>query len=461
MKFLKLVFFLALGLPAAGQQCAVSFNLTAAGSSAVFNNLTRGCVDWTVTFNSTGFSGLTFTVETAPNNAGVPGAWSAFTAASGSNPSTATTQATATFSGYFPFIRATLSGLTGTGTVSGLLYGTWTAASGGSGPSTGCSDPCAVIGVDAAGAASTGPPVQVAGNDGSFVRRLFTMTNGRIINNPSLVSVALADAVSNTILMPNGSVSSSSESPISQQTFPMVFGGTTWERIRGNTLGLWVQGPVASGSTSTGFPVLMGGYSGTNTMRSFLMDTLGGHRVASGTFGFSDGASNNFQGQIGSNATGESLRYPTMNFLYDRGSVAGWVRQTGSVAGALIAGRGTDSGSNAVYYSNTACDSSAVVTIAAGATTEVVALTASKNIRVCSFAITGDTALGTFKFVRGTGSNCGTGTADLSGAFNMGVASNVSLGSGAGELFKTTAGNALCITTTASAANGILSYAIY
>jgi len=489
MRIIALLLGSLLAAPLAAQQCVVSFTLTAAGNSGVFNNLTKGCTNWTVTYNSTGFSALSLTVQTAPNSSGSPGTWATFTAATGTNPSTSTTQASATFTGYFPFLRVNLSGLTGTGTVSGLLYGAWneTVATGGSAGDT------TVIGPDAPGSPSTQNPVQVAGNDGTDVRAIKTDTSG----NSSVVGPA-ADGGSTVGLQPvviGGQASgnlvrqfglidtltdASATGGRSLAVGASVFDGTNWNRQRGNTTGTYVQGPAASGATAAGNPLLLGGpgEGGTtlgtvmtktdatdtglvvvparNTSGSlnFLLTDLSGgilQGVAAGTG--ADGSSNGYSAfRLSSTAEPTQKVYPYMF----NGST--WDRVRGSVtAGTTIGGYG--SGASGTLYGMAACDSSAVVNVAAGATTELVSLTASRSVRVCGFAITADTVASTAKFVQGTGTNCGTGTADLTGAMAMGVASNVTLGSGLGELFKTTAANALCLTAVTGTITGVVTYA--
>lgn len=131
MKRLLMVLALA-SLPALAQtkispDCDIQFSLTAAGSSSITGcaqNL-QGVRNWTMTYQSIGFSGLTLTVQEAPDAGGTPGSWSTFTAASGTNPATSTTGvgADTTYTGYAPWVRVTLSGLTGSGTVTGHLYG--------------------------------------------------------------------------------------------------------------------------------------------------------------------------------------------------------------------------------------------------------------------------------------------------------------------------------------------------
>ncbi len=106
-----------------------------------------------------------------------------------------------------------------------------------------------------------------------------------------------------------------------------------------------------------------------------------------------------------------------------------------------------------------ACTSSAVVNVSAAATTEIVALTASQSIRVCSFVISGDTAATVATFVRGTGSNCGTGTTSITGAMRLADEGNISLSASRGALFETTSGTALCLTAATGAVTGFVTYA--
>lgn len=106
------------------------------------------------------------------------------------------------------------------------------------------------------------------------------------------------------------------------------------------------------------------------------------------------------------------------------------------------------------------CANSAVINVTAAATTELVSLTASQVIRVCSFTIT-ESLSGTAKFVYGTGSNCGTGTTDLTGAMAVGTNSAISQSSGNGSLFRTASANALCLTAVTGNITGFVTYAKY
>lgn len=77
-------------------------------------------------------------------------------------------------------------------------------------------------------------------------------------------------------------------------------------------------------------------------------------------------------------------------------------------------------------------------------TTQIVGLTAGQRITVCGFVLSGGGAT-TAKFVRGTGANCGTGTADVTPAFELGDNVSLPFGSGVGMVFRLPAGEALCV----------------
>lgn len=104
------------------------------------------------------------------------------------------------------------------------------------------------------------------------------------------------------------------------------------------------------------------------------------------------------------------------------------------------------------------CSNSAVVTVAAAATTQIVALTAEQRIRVCSFVITGDTAATVATFVYGTGTDCASGTTALTGAMRMADEGGISLSAARGALFSTIPSNALCLTAATGAVTGFVTY---
>jgi hypothetical protein len=154
----KLLLALALvGIPCLAQtkilpDCAIPFSFTATGSTSnlTCGNNGLGISSWVFVYSSTGYSALSIVVQSAPDNHGVPGSWGTFggtvltsvqyPGSSGVNPNTATTSANTGLAGYFPWVRVTLSSVTGTGKVTGALYGylnsTLAKAGGGGGAGT-------------------------------------------------------------------------------------------------------------------------------------------------------------------------------------------------------------------------------------------------------------------------------------------------------------------------------------
>lgn len=215
--------------------------------------------------------------------------------------------------------------------------------------------------------------------------------------------------------------------------------------VTGGTNGaLGVGGLAASSATVVGNPVFTGGqYLSTlpsnianGEAAAFQTDRNGNLRAR--TVGTSitgaDGASNSLAGVIGRDEDEPTARmWAQANFL-SNGTT--WDR-------------------------NFTCPSSAVINVAAAATTELVPLTSSQVIRVCSFVITGDTAATTATFVYGTGSNCASGTTSLTGAMRMVDEGNISLSGMNGSLFRTIASNALCLTAATGTVSGFVTYAKY
>ena len=101
-------------------------HFTTTGTTMPFNNISSGCRFWEVHYTSVGFSVISLAFQSAANTTGnVPDTFGTFggTTVSGSNPATATTQAQATFKGFYPWLRLNLATATGTGSVRVYAYG--------------------------------------------------------------------------------------------------------------------------------------------------------------------------------------------------------------------------------------------------------------------------------------------------------------------------------------------------
>ncbi len=124
---------LTLRAPVSGTGFAV---ISAVGTSALYDNRGSGCTDWTLTYNTFGFSAATLQIVDAPNNNGTAGTVVAFQGTivgGGTQPVTASisggfSSGIISVSGYYPYMGVSLVSKTGTGSLQGTLYG-WRRAS--------------------------------------------------------------------------------------------------------------------------------------------------------------------------------------------------------------------------------------------------------------------------------------------------------------------------------------------
>jgi hypothetical protein len=168
--------------------CQFFFTLTAANqflpAGSGFDNRQQGCTSWNFSYVNSGFTGLTVTLQSAANNNGVAGSWSAGfgvqqTTVSGSNAATSTTGGFWWAQGTNAFVRVILTGTTGTGVVNGAVYG-WripnAASSGGGGGSIVC-----LTGDVAAGSGSGCTTATVQGIKSVPFCSGYTPTNGQFV----------------------------------------------------------------------------------------------------------------------------------------------------------------------------------------------------------------------------------------------------------------------------------------
>ncbi len=140
MNIIRTLFLLAIfgvlvhAQPAQTPNCG-PFNVTftsATNTTPIPNSFIR-CSFWTPSYISNGFSAESVELQSAPDLNGVPDTFVTFagTLLTGANPATATTQAQATFSGFYPWLRIKVNSVTGTGSIRAQLYGYQTGGGGG------------------------------------------------------------------------------------------------------------------------------------------------------------------------------------------------------------------------------------------------------------------------------------------------------------------------------------------
>ncbi len=190
-----------------------------------------------------------------------------------------------------------------------------------------------------------------------------------------------------------------------------------------------VIGPTAAGSAPTTAPVLVAGQDGApGSIRTIKTDGNGSVIPANASSAAGDGVSNTELVPTGAGAAA----------LYER------------VFGYLFGG--------STWDREFSCPNSATITFsAASGTLEIVALTSTQIIRICHISLSSTVATNV-TLVYGTGTNCGTGTTSISGAYQN--VTTLALDFRIGAEPRTAASNAFCVTSSVSATvGGMVTYA--
>lgn len=103
------------------------------------------------------------------------------------------------------------------------------------------------------------------------------------------------------------------------------------------------------------------------------------------------------------------------------------------------------------------CDQTAPVSVTAGNTTEIVPLASARTIYVCTMVLT-MSAAGTAKFVYGTGTNCGTGTTDMTAAMALAETTPLAVSGMNSPLLRAPPANAICIAAVTGNVTGFINY---
>lgn len=227
--------------------CIIGFAFNSDGQRSSVTGCGRnltGVIDWRVAYFVTGFSAVSVALQSAPDAGGTPGSWTNFggTIISGTNPSTATPQASILASGYFPWVSVTLASSTGSGLVTGVLYGCREPGCGNL--TVTIQEPVTVEGCVAAGMLQTCFPLPGGGVDGTGLARYIRTntlgnqqvigptTTGEIINaadNPVIIGVASPGARARQLFAP-AAVSDGDTGVQSASTAKVIFNGSTWDR---------------------------------------------------------------------------------------------------------------------------------------------------------------------------------------------------------------------------------------
>ncbi len=103
--------------------------------------------------------------------------------------------------------------------------------------------------------------------------------------------------------------------------------------------------------------------------------------------------------------------------------------------------------------------SSKAISQASASTVEIIPLVSTKSIYITSFDFMSSGTLNA-TLVYGTGTNCGTGTTALTGAYPLIAQAGISKGNGLGIILVVPVSNAVCLTASGSSqVSGSISYA--
>lgn len=197
--------------------------------------------------------------------------------------------------------------------------------------------------------------------------------------------------------------------------------------LTGNTRVVAV-GPAADGAAAAGNPVRVAAKDPSNNTQDILSSS-GGTLVNAASSSDVDAISNAFGGTL-VKETGGAAWLRTMPAIFN-GST--WDRD---------------------YY----CSNTAAVSVTAASTTEIIALTASQTIRICSGMLS-ISATGTATIVRGVGTNCGTSQANVTGAIALTGSQPITFNGGKSPILYGTSANAICITAVTGNVTGWFTYA--
>lgn len=152
---------------------------------------------------------------------------------------------------------------------------------------------------------------------------------------------------------------------------------------------------------------------------------------------------------------------PLTSVTYGNSTLSGyvpWVRVVASVTGITGTINGVVMGwaTPRPIVTSTGCVNQSAVTLTGSGNTEIIAAASGKAVRVCELYVTA-ASTEDIKLTQGTGANCATGTADITGLFR--ATADLKLNSSNG--IRGSTGQAICINQSGAInAGGIVIYAL-
>lgn len=183
------------------------------------------------------------------------------------------------------------------------------------------------------GAAVAGNPVRMAGkNAAGLTQDLAIASNG--ILPFSTPRTTTTDGVANNL---RGLMIDVDGASVIYHSWPMLFNNVTWDRMRGNTFGLFAQGPAADGAAVSGNPVRIAGKSSAGNTEDIATSPNGELALVNKGTG-ADGFSNARLGSLLAR-TGESQYLQIASAVFNGTS---WDRMRGDLTDGLLSNLGAN-----------------------------------------------------------------------------------------------------------------------
>jgi len=232
-------------------------------------------------------------------------------------------------------------------------------------------------------------------------------------------------------------------------------GGAITIASGGVASGAYAAGSIASGAAVSGSIADLGPYTTANTVAYFLSQIAAG-TAASSTLPIY--CANNSSYPSYTNATNNALSCDlsgNARVVIGNGSTAVAVKAASTSAAATDPALVVSLSPNTTPVAN----ASAFLNDANATATQIVALSGTTKIYVSAYSIVASVAENV-KFQYGTGTNCGTGTTDITSLMAFAANGGIAAGSGMAPLFVVPAGNALCVTASTTGPTAVnVSYA--
>lgn len=282
MKAMKRILLgILLALPIAAQNftvqqpnCQIFVHFTTLNQTAPtspntgLDNRTTGCTTWNMAISVSAFTSVTVALESAPDNAGVPGTWVTYASSTiisaaphNNNPITTGTEDFVWLVGYQPWVRVKLTAVTGAGTVNGGAFG-WNIPS--AGASATASQNVVIVGPLGQATMAASIPVVIASNQTAVTVGGGAASGATPTGNP--VPQALVDGSGNIIIPDYCTKKATFATSGSGNTQLVAVSGSTTIRVchvswSGDTI-TTVKLVTGTGSTCTSSADETGTYSG-------------------------------------------------------------------------------------------------------------------------------------------------------------------------------------------------------